>query len=422
MKSPRNLTKPILLILTVLLIYPNSALPDNAESVAIENLQRSLVVVRVPSDRNQICHTKGDPGCGGTGTAFVYGHHLIGETQRKAPAGIVLTNKHVTSGRSLVSVFVPLASALGKYTYENLSAALTKFGLDPVPLGGDGRTWHGGGIGRTSCSGVMLSLDKQRNIVWGDERLFGGVAIGTLTTGRLIAEHPTSDVAIVQVCAIGSLPIGSWVDCSTLERGEEFRSVGASLHYGLSTWLLGTFRRCNDQYIEYTMPREAGRSGSPLVKRDPRSGEWAVFGIHKRPTDRGTAMGVPIQRALELLEEIRTVKLLGIENATDLSVFYSVRCSSNQEWRTWTIIDAEKRRLLRCSYDSVKVGEIPSGFSIRFAVPESNQGMSVKKDLRYKLRYVVRPEDGGTELDWELDVVKYGFNYEVDGATVNLSL
>ena len=263
------------------------------------------------------------------------------------------------------------------------------------------------------CGIKDVAFDKNGKIFpasFGDERF------GIITSGRVIAEHPTSDIAIIQTCTVGK-PIFKYKDCKKLKFNDRIYTVGSSTRYGHTTWLLGSFQRCNDDSILYVMPGEWGRSGSPLILDD-----GALVGIHENAGDGEYRVGVPVQKALELMEGMKVRKLVGIQNRTGIRVHYFFKCSQDGKWGTRSFIEANQSKMLWCEYDAYGSPDrsMPRGFHIRFEASSAPRRKFGEYELKYISRYVISSSVGGTELKYDIDFPHYTFDYKVENTTVEL--
>ena len=275
-----------ILIVSAALVQIISAEADQTLSEFQRELLASSVVVYSPKDPNLPCreNEREDPGCGGIGSGVAFGRSMgTGE-----PAGIALTNRHVTRGREMVLVFVPRLKNLDEYSFENIQEALIRYDL--------GESWSGGGLANDSCFAADVYLDRSVNPPRN--------RIGSVFKSRVIAEHNSSDLAIIQSCTLGLKPLVSNEDCRHLNVNDPIYTVGSSRRYGHFTLLLANFIGCNEHEIKYLLLGERGRSGSPLVTEDR-----AIIGIHASVASDGQyGIGVPIDKAFDILDELRIIR------------------------------------------------------------------------------------------------------------------
>ena len=376
-------------------VHINSAESDQTLSEFQRNLLATSVVVYSPNDPRLSCSEFDGQnlGCAGFGSGVAVGRSQEGDV----PAGIVLTNSHVTSGREVVFVFVPRLKNIEEYNLHVIQEALERYNIS--------HSWLGGGVAGDTCSEDVIYLD--RSAAPPRKR------IGSVFRARVIAEHKTSDLAIIQSCTYGLKPIRleSREDCRRLDVNDPIYTVGSSPRFGHVTWLLGNFIECDENEIRYVLPAEAGRSGSPLVTED-----GAIMGIHAGVAPDGEyRVGVPIRKAFELLDELRIVRSVRLVNPTSSAVNILVKCTENALRWTPFVVSAQRDKNIMCkgpAYAASARDRLPPYIHIRFDDPSTRVIDHRECSLNVRARYFVPSSIGGTDWSPKHDSQEHVFRYK----------
>ena len=386
---PRRLCVKILNMLTIsvmTLAFGSTSAFSQAELISDEmlRLSDSIAVVLSSADPSLPCEpgAKETDGCESIGTGTSYGRTHLDES-----SGLMITNKHVTRGRDTVTIFVPSLGGDHKLDWEEIGYYLHKM---------QSHQWLGpGALGHPCVVEAVYyeGMSRHRTNI-----------VGHVSVGRVIAEHKTSDVAIVQFCSDFLKAIPAYRSCDTLDEGDSIYTAGSSRNYGVATWLLGIFIGCNDNRITFEMPIEPGRSGSPIVVED-----GAIIGIQEGLyVKTTTGVGVPIERANELIYKTSLKKLITVENDTNVSISYAVACGEGMRWRHWDLILPGQRNLVSCIFSLVGETDIPGLMFLKFGESRDDSSIGTYR-LHYKTRLTIPAELGGTELIQSLDAQHYKF-------------
>ncbi|MYJ94553.1 MAG: trypsin-like peptidase domain-containing protein [Proteobacteria bacterium] len=384
----------------VALLFSSSAIAEGAFEHSLDELLGSSVVVYRAPNPTLPCHPEdddrsNDDGCGGFGSGTVYGMADEGS------AGIILTNAHVVRDRESVAIFIPKLSQLKKYDYEFITKFIKSFLRPQRPI-----QWSGGGAAGVPCSVNQVRLPSDRGPLAED--------LGMIVIGRVIARHPRSDLAIIQACSLGTRPLTTFKYCRGLREGDVLYSVGTSRTYGHVTPLVASFVACDDDLLRYKMPREVGRSGSPLVSEDGH-----LVGIHASGV-RMEGRGVPIEKAHDLLASMELVKAIHIRNNTRIPIEFWYRCQESASDQSLKI-EPTAGVFIRCSYGLRGHNSIPARMVVEFdSLPSTmaNPEENLKSCSVYpRIRYAIEAEHGGAPLNWKLDAEKFQFNYARDDAS-----
>ena len=391
--------RTIMLCLFLTVLGTRSSLSDVSAVPSPELLASSVIIYSGPM-RTLPCKNGVGLGCGATGSGFYFSNTTDGE-----PTGLIFTNKHVTRGRDVVTIFVPGYPKLyDDYTYEQISRVL-------VNKYDDDQTWSGG-LGQ-DCGAIPFLLDSEN--VFPTRRIGSPTKrIGRVIVGRVIAEHNTRDVAVIQACSVGVTALAAHGDCTGLRHNEPLQLMGSSKHYGHASWLIGSLISCNEDRIVVLAPNEAGRSGGPVLTMD-----GIVIGIHWAIDENDLSYAVPIQKAIDLVDALEeAVKIVRIESRVTETMNVWIRCDPEDAWTADTLSENDAL-IVECRTQP----RLTSGSDIllRYDDPFTTETTYEEIELKAQYRLVVPSSLGGTDIKYYYDARWFEFAY-VPGTRDRISL
>ena len=192
---------------------------------------------------------------------------------------------------------------------------------------------------------VQPSGEPVRNRDWYIDNREVLIALGLATSGRVIAEDPNSDLAVVDLAFVPQTARAIKYNfevsgCEQTPEGSPLHFLGnpgttipdengAQIPVGLWQWGAAHMGTCRDGQITIAASAYRGNSGGPLLDNDGN-----LIGIIKRSNMGTLALAAPLSAVEDLLAELQTYHTFSIVNGTSLGrINYAYRWLNNEEWR-----------------------------------------------------------------------------------------
>lgn len=190
--------------------------------------------------------------------------------------------------------------------------------------------------------------------------------LGYLTTGRVVAKNPETDLAILELDGIAETAVG--ID-------HEFRHVGDQVNrednvhilgnpgeLKLWRWTLGMFQRVHiedgKEMLHMNADTYPGNSGGPVLNQRGK-----LIGIISRSNLGTSTVAVPLKYVDELLKELKPRHAVYIFNDTIYTIHYQIRAHESDDWEQHSI----RPKIGITATVTVNHGMIPEGYpKIRF--------------------------------------------------------
>ena len=270
------------------LVEANSSAADLSASEILKKIQPSVVFIYVEKEDSS-----------GSGSGV-----LVNKKSR-----LILTNAHVTGGNDEVKVFFPAYDSEGQLIQEK-----------------------------------EFYIPNRNNSLPNNDRLLR--RLGYITEARVVAEEPTTDIAIVIPKGIPKtaeqIKNDSKYDYSHLEKDTPVYIVG---HPGNRSDLwqpdFGVFEEYQEKEsfgLVIYANMYLGNSGGPVVDKDG----WLIGLISRGDMQTKRMDVVPIKHILNLVKTIYNRNTFSIENGTKSTVVYEIKWSENGDWKEYSIKPDDK--------------------------------------------------------------------------------
>ena len=204
----------------------------------------------------------------------------------------VITNQHITQGAESVEVFFPIKNGSGDLIRKR----------------------------------DFYTDDTNREVLY---------ALGYRGAGRVLAEDPDTDLAIIKLKMLPDTARQIEYDFGHygMEKYSKVHIIGNPGNLELWRWNPGYFEETQHGGILLikadTYP---GNSGSPVV-----DGQGKLIGIVTRSDTRLNTWAVPTKSIKNLLNRLTPVNVFSITNNTTATLHYDVRWEKDEDWRQQSI-------------------------------------------------------------------------------------
>ena len=166
--------------------------------------------------------------------------------------------------------------------------------------------------------------------------------LGYAAKGRVIAEEPENDLALLRLDGIPE--IASQIDSDILhdyremENGVVVHVLGNPGERFLWAWTAGTFQEVtrlqnySGEYLHINADIFGGNSGGPLLNQGGR-----MIGIIAFSDRRMEAYAVPLEYIDKLKETLEEISVFSITNHTGYTVSYQIKWTEASKWKRYSL-------------------------------------------------------------------------------------